>query len=132
MPVNERGRVELGMLQAWFEGLEYLPAGDWVILRNYDLGEGWFPERVDVAFQIPANLPGQAPYAFYVSQPVTFRGQQPVNYTYPLPPGTVPFAGAWAQFSWAPELWTPAQDALAGDNMVHFAQSIASRLQEGA
>lgn len=130
--MNERGRAELGMLQTWFEGLEYLPAGDWVILRDYNLGDGWIPARVHIAFQIPANLPGQAPYAFYVSQPVTFQGQQPSNYTHPLQPGTVPFDGQWAQFSWAPDLWTPAQDPSAGDNMVHFALSIATRLREGA
>ena len=130
--MNERGEVELRLLQTWQEGLEYLPTGDWVFIRDYSLSDGWLPATVDVAFQIPQNLPGQAPYAFFVSQPVTFHGQQPTSYTYPIAEGSVPFAGAWAQFSWAPETWSPADEPLSGDNMVSFALSIQARLREGA
>ena len=34
----------------------------------------------------------------------------------------------WGQFSWSPESWRPQAEVAAGDNMVHFARSIADRL----
>jgi hypothetical protein len=128
--VNDRGLVELELLRNWFDQLEYHPSGDWVVLREYRLPDGWRPSTVDLAFQIPTNLPAQAPYAFYVRPLVTYKGQQPSNCGGPV--GGGPVGGEWAQFSWAPERWEPHSSPLAGDNMVSFARSIGSRFTEGA
>ena len=83
-----------------------------------------------IAFQIPVQ-PGQAPYAFYAHANLTFRGQVPTNYT-AAAAGTVPFAGTWAVFSWAPETWTWTEQPADGANMTHFARSFTERLAEGA
>jgi len=124
---------ELELLRGWWSSLEYEAGERWVLLRSYRLPVGiWSSDQVDVAFQIPAQLPAEAPYGFYVRPPLTLAaGQMPSNYTYP--PAEPPFGpGPWGRFSWAPVAWRPVADARAGDNMVGFALSIGDRLKEAS
>jgi Prokaryotic E2 family E len=129
------GRVldELGLLRACWPALEFVEAGLWVRLANYPLPRGiWDRGTCEVAFQIPTQLPGQAPYGFYVRPGLELAGGGAIgNYTFPtLEP---PFdSSPWGKFSWALAEWQPAAEAGKGSNMVQFARSIADRLREGA
>jgi hypothetical protein len=124
---------ELGLLRAWWPSLEYNPADRWVLLRGFRLTRGvWSAEVVDVAFQIPARLPAEAPYGFYVRPGLRLAGGAlPSNY---VEEGSgPPFGpGPWGKFSWAAIAWCPTVDARAGDNMVGFATSITDRLKEAS
>jgi hypothetical protein len=128
-----RVHEELELLRRWRPDLDYEPSARWVLLRAYRLPEGiWNAAAADVAFQLPAHLPGEAPYGFYVRPGLTLAtGASPCNYTYPsVEP---PFGdGPWGKFSWAPVAWRPAADARGGDNMVDFAASIGDRLREAS
>lgn len=126
-----RAAAELALLRDAWPDLTHQPSGDWVLLPDYPLPEGWSGgDTVAIAFQIP-QAPGQAPYGIYTDRPLQFDGQNPSNYN-PTAPNTVPFPGAWAFFSWAPETWTWTDNPADGANIVHFARSFADRLAEGA
>lgn len=120
------------MIRGWWPDLVHEPGGDWVLLRQYRLPDGWQPAAADLAFQIPQNLPGQQPYAFFVRGEVLFQGASPTSHSFPVPDGTVPFPGTWGQFSWAPEIWAPGHEPADGDNVLGFARSFARRFAEGA
>jgi hypothetical protein len=131
--MNARVQEELAMLRGWWPDLEFREPGLWVRLRDRALrASAWRPDRVDVAFQIPELLPGQAPYGFYVLPGLTLPdGRMPENYTYPS--AEPPFDGSWGKFSWSPVAWRTAACAAQGDNMVSFVHSILSvRLQDGS
>lgn len=130
--MTPRGQAELGLLRAVWPGLHHQEAGDWVLLPDYPLPDGWPQTATDVAFQIPAGLPGQPPYAFYAKGELSHEGRPLLNYSYPVGAGTVPFPGTWGVFSWAPETWLPAEHAADGANLVDFARSFADRFAEGA
>jgi hypothetical protein len=131
--MTERALQELALLRAWWPGLEFAEAGLWVRLADYRVPcEAWAPREIEVALQIPAQLPGQAPYGFYVRPGLELVGGGTINhYTYPS--HEPPFEGGpWGKFSWAPADWRPAAKAEEGSNMVEFACSLAARLREGA
>lgn len=121
------------MLKACWPSLEFIEAGQWVLLPRQPLPVGlWGRDEVDVAIQIPPQLPGQAPYGFYVRGGIAGRdGAAPTNYTFPSDEPTFG-GGPWGRFSWSPVSWQPRERAEAGDNMVIFAHSVATRLEEGA
>jgi hypothetical protein len=130
--VNSRIEEELVLLRTWFgERLEYLPSGHWVKLAAYRLDGFWTPNEVEVAFQIPEAMPGQAPYGFHVRPGValTATGAAPNNYTFPT---NNPWGDGWGTFSWQLEVWTPGARACDGSNMLDFARSIAERFRQGA
>lgn len=119
------------MLRGCWPQLEYLDAGHWVRIPRYAVPPGiWTVQEVEVAFQIPEHLPGQAPYGFYVRPGLVLAadGSQPDNYTYPA---VTPFGGDWGKFSWSPVDWRPAAEPAAGSNMVDFVRSFAERLRQG-
>lgn len=129
--MNERIAQELGMLRTCWPDLEYLEAGHWVRIPRYTVPRGiWNVDEVEVAFQIPEQLPGQAPYGFYVRPALRLAadGSPPNNYTDPV---TTPFGEGWGKFSWAPVDWRPAAEPAAGSNMVDFVRSLTDRLREG-
>lgn len=127
--MTSRVDAELALLGQRWPQLTYDPNGQWVLLPDYPLPDGWSQPTVSVAFQIPAGAPSNPPYAFCVNAPLTFRGATPNNYT---PTGApVPFPGSWGQFSWSPETWPWAEDPAQGANMCAFARSIADRFAEG-
>ncbi len=127
----ERIEAELNLLKGWFgSDLEYLTAGHWVRLSNYAIpSELWQPRVIEVCFQIPEALPGQAPYAFYVRPNLsTTNGAGIGNYTFPA---TTVFGADWGQMSWSPSAWTPGVTPEDGSNMLEFARSFADRFREG-
>jgi hypothetical protein len=129
--MNERIVAELALLRGFYPDLDYLEAGHWVRLTNYLIpGELWSTDRVDVCFQVPAGLPGQAPYAFHAQPQLTLAdGSPPDNYTWPGAP--TGFSGQWGTFSWALDPWQPVTDPANGSNMVGFARTIADRFRQG-
>lgn len=129
--MSERIAQELTMLRICWPDLEYVEAGHWVRIPRYALPRGiWTVEAVEVAFQIPEQLPGQAPYGFYVRPGLLLAedNSPPGNYTYPA---ATPFGDGWGKFSWSPAEWRPAADPAAGSNMVGFVRSFSDRLREG-
>jgi hypothetical protein len=130
--MTERIREELALLRGWWPGIEFVEAGLWLRLPEYQIPSVvWTPRVVEVALQIPPQLPGQEPYGFYARPGVTAGGAAITNYTHPThePPfGDQP----WGKFSWAPEAWRPSARVEQGSNMVEFTRSIADRFHEGA
>ena len=123
---------ELRLLTTWFgDDLEYVSDGNWVRLSEYRIpSDLWVPDVVEVCFQLPPGLPGQAPYAFHVRPEVSLRSGASINnYTYPA--ATV-FGDGWGTFSWQLAEWQPGADPCRGSNMLDFARSIADRFREGA
>lgn len=131
--MNERVKQELELLRGRFESVEYVPAGHWILIRDYVLpqGSGWNREKTDVAFQIPPSR-GAMPYGFYVPLGLRCKGRLPSNYKEPAQT-TPPFDGVWACFSWTPvQKWAPAPQIRAGSNMVNWAVGFAQRFRESA
>ena len=128
--MTSRAEAELTLLRERWPGLQHGAEGQWVLLSDYPLPEGWSQTTVSVAFQIPVGPAGSPPYAFYVDAPLTFRSAMPNNF---VPAGaTVPFPGQWGQFSWSPDEWPWTEDLAQGANMGDFARSFADRFAEGA
>jgi Prokaryotic E2 family E len=126
-----RIQEELILLRRNFPDLEYLSEGNWVRIPSYALPDGlWDRDSVEVCFQIPEQMPGQAPYGFYVRPGIALKNEQPIgNYAFPAPTG---FGADWGKFSWQLTGWAPAADLVAGTNMVNFARSLSTRFAEGA
>ncbi|MCA1657275.1 MAG: hypothetical protein LC713_06150, partial [Actinobacteria bacterium] len=76
-----RVEQELRLLKTWFgDVLEYVHDGHWVRLSEYRIpSDLWAPDVVEVCFQLPPGLPGQAPYAFHVRPQVTLLSGASVN-----------------------------------------------------
>lgn len=126
-----RVEQELHLLRTWFgDRLEYVPDGHWVRLSEYRIPDLWLPDMVEVCFQIPPGLPGQAPYAFHARPQLQLvSGAAVNNYTYPT---ATPFGDSWGTFSWQLSEWQPGAEPCNGTNMLDFARSIADRFREGA
>lgn len=130
--MSERLEEELRLLRSWFgEDLDYAPNGHWVRISSYEIPfDVWSPRVVAVAFQVPARIPGQAPYGFWVSPGIgRTDGQAVLNYTFPDP--APPFDGPWGKFSWQLPDWRPGAMPQDGSSMLDFARSIASRFGDG-
>lgn len=128
--MNERTAEELTLLRTVYPGLEWHPESRWVRIHSYILPRGvWRQTEVELAVQLPEQLPGQQPYGFWVRPRLELAdGQAPANYTYPAP---IPLGDDWGQFSWSLSSWTPHAQIAAGSNMLNFVRSIAGRLREG-
>lgn len=131
--MNERIRQELDMVRVCYPDLEFIEDGRWVRIPRYRLPTNvWSLEGdVEVCFQVPEQLPGQAPYGFYARPELCLvaGGGRPNNYEYPA---STPFGGEWGKFSWSPEVWQPAAEPAAGSNLLNFVRSFSDRLREGA
>lgn len=127
----ERIESELALLQRGFPDLEYVPAGHWARIPTYPLPEAiWARDSVEACFQIPENVPAQAPYGFYVRPGLALvNGAGIQNYAYPAPTA---FGGDWGKFSWQLLVWTPNAELVAGTNMLNFARSFVDRFREGS
>lgn len=123
---------ELELLRTWFgESLDYLDDGHWVRLPEYQIPtELWTPGVVEVCFQIPESIPGQAPYGFHARPRLQLAsGGDIKNYTYPT---ATAFGDEWGTFSWQLRQWQPGAEPCSGSNMLQFARSIAERFRQGA
>jgi hypothetical protein len=124
---NDRIDREVALLRSAYPALEYVAAAHWIRLPNYSIPPGWDRNASDVAFQVPEQIPGQAPHGFYVPGLALADGRQPDNYAGPV---ETPW-GNWMKFSWQLNPWFGADDIIAGSNMLNFARSISNRLKEG-
>lgn len=128
--MNERIEQELALLRTVYPDLEWHPDSLWVRIPSYVLPIGiWKLTEVELAFQMPANLPGQQPYGFWVRPGLELAdGRPPNDYT---PGVSTALGNGWGQFSWSPETWQPQAEITTGSNMLNFVRSIADRLREG-
>lgn len=123
---------ELELLRSIWPDLEFASDGNWVVRKNYPLPDGWNKGSVDLAIRIPANLPGEQPYAFWVRGGLLLsNGAVPGSYAFPAAE-SLPFTPieSWGKFSWAPETWSPGSKPGEGTGMTHFAFSVRRRLEE--
>lgn len=124
--------AELTALRATWSDLEYTFANHhWVLLREFVIPSGWDKSKVDLAVRVPANLPGEAPYGFWVCHGLSLASGAGVT-NYRCPSESLPFAATtvWAQFSWAFETWAPPAGPGKPSVMVPFIQSVNRRLEE--
>jgi len=123
---------ELARLRNRYANLRHEPNGQWVLIDDYPLPEGWSRPRTPLAFQIPVGYPGTPPYGFYVPSGLLFKSQRPNNYTDPAPTQP-PFGGAWGIFSWSPGdgAWQPTADIDTGPNLLNWVLGFSERLREG-
>lgn len=128
---NPRIGEELALLRTAYPELEYRTDGHWVRIAAYPVPDGlWDRSQAAVCFQIPEQIPGQAPYGFWVRPGLSLRsGGQVDNYAYPAPTA---FGEDWGKFSWQLLSWNPKAEIVAGENMLNFALSIADRLGQGS
>ena len=131
--MGEANRVdeELAHLRVNYPHLEYRPDGQWVRIPSYPVPpDVWKQSSVELCFLIPQQIPGQAPYGFYVRPSLVLLSDAVVsNYAFPAPTA---FGDDWGKFSWQLSEWTPTSTVVGGTNMVNFARSVADRLREGA
>jgi hypothetical protein len=104
--------------------------GNWFLIKNYPLPQGWSSRHADIAFRAQPDYPGTPPYGFWVPAGLRFNDALPSNYQEPVADNP-PFAGQWGMFSWTPDQWKPTTDLRAGSNLLNFALSFAVRLGEG-
>jgi len=131
--LEERIKAELEMVRQQFPSVVYRPEERWVCVSAYPLPEGWSRPSTDVAFQIPSGYPSAPPYGIYVPQGLTFKGNDPSDYTSNA--GTQPpFGGVWGFFSWAPvgDDWIPRSAIEHGPNLLHWVRGFAERFEDGA
>jgi len=125
--------AEIVLLKGAFPELA-IGADLWCRFPAYKLPPGiWNVETAELAFQIPAQLPGTGPYGFWVRPKLALASGAAIsNY---IPNVTIPLGAGWGQFSWVLEPWAPASDInemTKGTNMVNFVESFAARLREGS
>lgn len=122
---------ELARLRVCFPDLKFESSGNWVLMESYELPDGWNRSKADVVFRIPAGLPGEAPYAFWIRDGIKLAsGVDPGNYAFPSDAIPFPPDSQWGKFSWNLDPWAPGHQPGAGTGMVNFAYSIANRLRE--
>lgn len=128
--MNAWAAAELARLKEAWPDLRYDPNGDWVCIECFPIPGGWSQSTADIAVRIPEDLPGQAPYGFWVRGNITtVAGGQPSNTSYPSI--TLSFAeGDWTQFSWLHDVWQPGATPGTGQGMTDFVRSIHQRMSE--
>lgn len=121
---------EMLHLQGHFKE-KIIQIGNWFLIKEYPLPEGWNVRHTNIAFRAQPDYPGTPPYGFFVPTGLRFNSSIPGNYQDSVA-DIPPFAGQWGMFSWAPDEWRPSNDLRAGFNLLNFALSFAVRLGEGA
>ena len=129
--MEKRIEQELSLLRRHHANLIYVAEGRWVKLPSYSMPPGWNRATTDVVFQFPNGYPTAPPYGIYVPSGLTFKEQNPNNYSDPA--GTQPpFSGSWAVFSWAPQdPWFATGDLTTGSNMLNWVLGFKERFAEG-
>lgn len=123
---------ELTLLRRFYPDLEYKGEGRWVRFPHFKVPAEpkWSSQVVDVAVQFLPGYPGQKPYAFYVSPPLTLESGVPVKDA--CASVEPPWPGQWQKFSWDAPEWFATADLRTGSNMLNFVQTFSERLAQGA
>jgi len=123
---------EMELLKRAYPGLRH-DGGNWFLVPDYPLPNGWSRAKTDVAFQVPPGYPATPPYGIYVPAGLRFRDAMPSNYQEPA--GNAPaFPGTWGVFSWAPgdgEWQVPSLDIIGRASLLCFVRGFAARFSEG-
>jgi len=129
--MTDRILQEISLLMAAYAEMEWRPLDLWARIPRYPVPATiWTVSAAEIAFQLPAQLPGQAPYGFWVRPGLALRAPCPINnYSHPV---TTQFGPGWGQFSWACETWQPVRTPREGTNMLDFVRSFSDRLRQGA
>lgn len=120
---------ELQHLKGHFK--DVVQQGNWYLIKDYPLPDGWSLKKADIAFRALPGYPGTPPYGFFVPSGLRFKDQMPGNYQDSIA-DVPPFLGQWGMFSWSPVEWRPNDDLSTGFNLLNFALSFTVRLSEGA
>jgi hypothetical protein len=129
MTVIDRVEAELGLIRSEYPGLEFRDEDLWARIPAYPVSPDWGTDEVELAFQVPPDLFGQAPYGFWVRPMLLLPGGGfPTNSN--QEPVVTGFGAGWQQFSWTPELWQPGPEPLGGTNLLDWVRSFAGRLGE--
>ncbi len=105
--------------------------GDWFMIPDYTVPEGWVPEPIAVAFRAQEGYPGAQPYGFWVPLGTRFNDQKPESYTEPAK-SNPPFPGQWGFFSWSPQdPWQFKEPIAAGSTLLNWALGFRQRFEEG-
>jgi hypothetical protein len=124
----DRIHAELERVRTRFPTLEFREQDFWARIPDYPVPPDWGRETTEVAFQVPRDLFGTQPYAFWVRPPLTTpSGAAPGNTSGPVSTG---FGEGFQQFSWAPQVWQPGAQPRDGSNLLDFVRSFAQRLGE--
>lgn len=127
--MNDWAVQELRLLHRCWPTLVHAEDTNWCKIPNFALPAGWNRSSMDVAFHIPEALPGQEPYAFWVSGGLTLAsGALVTNYVFPAE--STPWGGQWGKFSWNLHPWAPGARPGEGTSLVDFVRSFTSRLRE--
>ena len=130
----ERIQQELTLLRNYYPEVEYVEAGQWILIRDYVLPSNppWSKVKMEVCFQIPVAYPGAPPYGFYVPSDLKCGENPPQNNYKADPPAKPPFEGSWGLFSWSvSEPWRATADLKTGANLTNFVRTFADRLAQG-
>lgn len=124
--MSERAEAELELVRAEFPSLEV--SGPWARIPDYPIPAAWGTSGNALAFQVPAELPAQEPYGFWLQPALVLPGGgAPTNSTAGVETG---FGPGWQQFSWTFDGWKPGAEPRSGTNMLDFVRSFSIRLEE--
>lgn len=125
--MDERLENEIELLRSWWPDLKF--KNRWVLLPAYSAPDPIVQDDVAICFQVKDGHPREAPYGFFVREPIEpAKGGDFNNVTRSNNP---PFEGTWLKFSWKPADWKPGASVQSGANLANWAQSFHERLEEG-
>ena len=126
--MQDRIIQEIALLKERYPALEHGENYDWVMIPDFSLPDGYNRKAAKLMFLIPNTYPLTAPDCFYVDVGLRLTdGNMPSNYNEEM---KVPVGGNWGYFSWHPEIWQPADEIPAGDNLLTFIKVVNVRLRE--
>lgn len=127
----ERLQNEVKILQRQYPDISHGKSYEWVIIRGFNLPDGWNRKTTDLMLEIPPlpRYPAVPPDNFYVTEGLRIaeNGAQPTGYK----EGIEKYGKKWGQFSWHIDgEWHPATKPEDGDNLLTFVLNAEQRLKE--
>lgn len=129
MTPAERRAAEIDLLRKRYTRVDAAPSGEWVVVRDVPLEQGWNKSCVDVLFFVPAGYPSTPPDNFYVPPGLRLaNGGVPANFQ---EGGLQHDGAAWSMFSYHLDGgWKPIASPLDGSNLLTFMGRVERRLAE--
>ena len=121
--------IESDLLRNRYGLVEFGENGDWVVLKEFPLPDGWNTESTEILVLIPPGYPATPPDNFFVPNGLrTSIGGMPQNFS----ENQSILGESWAQFSFHSQEWNPSNDITKGDSLLTFMLAVERRLKEGA